>query len=76
MGFVFYLAVGGKLLSTNWGSPIIDAIDYNQPGYSDVEKAFGSMCILTAFVFLVDAIATIIKCKKSWFEWQKHEKTK
>ena len=53
------MAVGGKLLSTDWKSfAILDK------KYSDVEKAFGSLCIVTASVFLVDAIVTIIKFKK------------
>ena len=53
LGFIFYLAFGGNVLEL---------------GYSDVEKAFGSLCILTAFLFLADAIATIIICKKTKFD--------
>ena len=58
------MAVGGKLLSTDWESPRIALLNKLNPNLSIVEKTFGSLCIVTAFVFLVDAIATIIKFKK------------
>ena len=47
-GFVFYLAAGSNVL--NYGSALID-----------VEKAFGAMSILTAFLFLADTVVSIMK---------------
>jgi hypothetical protein len=58
-GFIFYLAVGATLLSTNWKL----AQFYGRKSYLDKEKAFGSMCILTSFVFLSDAIVSGLKFK-------------
>ena len=57
-GFVFYIAVGGKLLSS----------DFDKIGnFEDLlvkEKALGSLCIINGFVFLSDTIISTIKCKK------------
>ena len=57
-GFIFYLAIGAKLLSTNIGKlPEF-------PKLLDEEKIFGSLCIVTALIFLVDSIISGIKFKQ------------
>ena len=46
-GFIFYLAVGSNMLNYRSG---IDEV-----------KALGSMCVLTAFIFLADTVVSIMK---------------
>ena len=58
-GFIFYLTIGAKLLSDNFGKlPEF-------PKFLVEEKALASLCIVTAFVFLMDSIISTIKFKEN-----------
>ena len=54
-GAVFYIAVGGRLLSD-----VTDLSDYVKLA---PEKGFASMCIITGTGFLVEAVFTLLKLK-------------
>ena len=58
-GSIFYLSVGIKLLSTNFGKLL------NFPKWLDEEKALASLCIITAIVFLIDTVGSIVKWRQN-----------